>query len=117
MSDPVYIVTALETDKHVKVVVCLTARYKDTFPLIMTFLRNSKTALIPLLFGIEAHLSDVEVDIYVGNPSNFVTAGIQDTAVRPTGTSKIPLITACRMPVTECGTNTRSCAGRRWRYF
>jgi magnesium chelatase family protein len=34
------------------------------------------------VFGIEAHLIDVEVDMYTGNASNFVTVGMPDTAVR-----------------------------------
>jgi magnesium chelatase family protein len=34
------------------------------------------------VFGIEAHAIDVEVDMYTGNPRDFITVGMPDTAVR-----------------------------------
>ena len=34
------------------------------------------------VYGIEAHLIDVEVDMYNGNPRDFVLVGMPDTAVR-----------------------------------
>ncbi|MGA2131612.1 MAG: YifB family Mg chelatase-like AAA ATPase [Bryobacteraceae bacterium] len=34
------------------------------------------------VFGIEAHAIDVEVDMYAGNPREFITVGMPDTAVR-----------------------------------
>src|SRR4051812_40314956 len=34
------------------------------------------------VFGIEAHVIDVEVDMYNGSPREFVTVGMPDTAVR-----------------------------------
>ena len=34
------------------------------------------------MFGIEAHAIDVEVDMYTGNPREFITVGMPDTAVR-----------------------------------
>ena len=34
------------------------------------------------VYGIEAHLIDVEVDMYNGSASQFVTVGMPDTAVR-----------------------------------
>ena len=34
------------------------------------------------VFGIDAHLIDVEVDMYNGSAQNFVTVGMPDTAVR-----------------------------------
>jgi magnesium chelatase family protein len=34
------------------------------------------------VFGIEAHLIDVEVDMYPGANRDFVTVGMPDTAVR-----------------------------------
>ena len=34
------------------------------------------------VFGIEAHLIDVEVDMYNGSARDFVTVGMPDTAVR-----------------------------------
>ncbi len=34
------------------------------------------------VFGIEAHIIDVEVDMYPGNSRDFITVGMPDTAVR-----------------------------------
>src|ERR1700726_4311552 len=34
------------------------------------------------VFGIDAHIIDVEVDMYPGNGRDFVTVGMPDTAVR-----------------------------------
>src|SRR6476659_2380569 len=34
------------------------------------------------VYGIDAHLIDVEVDMYNGSAQNFVTVGMPDTAVR-----------------------------------
>ena len=34
------------------------------------------------VFGIEAHIIDVEVDMYTGNSRDFITVGMPDTAVR-----------------------------------
>ncbi len=34
------------------------------------------------VYGIDAHLIDVEVDMYPGNARDFVTVGMPDTAVR-----------------------------------
>jgi magnesium chelatase family protein len=34
------------------------------------------------VFGIQAHAIDVEVDMYTGNPRDFITVGMPDTAVR-----------------------------------
>src|SRR5438067_12802244 len=34
------------------------------------------------IFGIEAHVIDVEVDMYNGSARDFITVGMPDTAVR-----------------------------------
>jgi magnesium chelatase family protein len=34
------------------------------------------------IFGIDAHLIDVEVDMYPGQNRDFITVGMPDTAVR-----------------------------------
>ena len=34
------------------------------------------------IYGVDARLIDVEVDIYMGNPKDFITVGLPDTAVR-----------------------------------
>ena len=34
------------------------------------------------IYGVDARLIDVEVDIYMGSPKDFITAGLPDTAVR-----------------------------------
>jgi magnesium chelatase family protein len=34
------------------------------------------------VFGIDAHLIDVEVDMYASNQRDFITVGMPDTAVR-----------------------------------
>ena len=41
------------------------------------------------IYGVDARLIDVEVDMYMGNPKDFITVGLPDTAVResPKGSS------------------------------
>ncbi len=34
------------------------------------------------IYGVDARLIDVEVDMYMGNPKDFITVGLPDTAVR-----------------------------------
>ena len=34
------------------------------------------------IYGVDARLIDVEVDIYMGSPKDFITVGLPDTAVR-----------------------------------
>ena len=34
------------------------------------------------VYGIDAHVIDVEIDMYNGNPRDFVLVGMPDTAVR-----------------------------------
>jgi magnesium chelatase family protein len=40
---------------------------------------KTRTAAI---YGVDALLIDVEVDMYMGNPKDFVTVGLPDAAVR-----------------------------------
>ena len=34
------------------------------------------------IYGVDARLIDVEVDVYMGSPKDFITVGLPDTAVR-----------------------------------
>src|SRR6478609_10029218 len=40
---------------------------------------RTRTAAV---YGIDAHIIDVEVDMYPGSPRDFITVGMPDTAVR-----------------------------------
>src|SRR5205823_2672446 len=54
-------------------------RSSTTSPLYMALFRTRSAAV----FGIEAHLIDVEVDMYPGGSArDFITVGMPDTAVR-----------------------------------
>src|SRR5258708_40350840 len=45
----------------------------------MASLYRTRSAAV---FGIDAHLIDVEVDMYASNQRDFITVGMPDTAVR-----------------------------------
>ena len=66
------------------------------------------------VYGIDAHLIDVEVDMYAsGNPRDSVTVGMPDMAARESRERIRSAIVEFRIPLSELGVHHQPGAGQR----